>query len=89
MIRTRVSCSIAFKLAVVAGGIGGQVIAGLAAPIMRFAESYPSTSAFSFMDNNHFPFTVPIDFRFLPDLIHCRPTFQFKPIIGILSCRST
>ena len=47
-IRARVSCSIVIKLAVVAGGIGGQVITGLTAPVLRLTESYPSISAFSF-----------------------------------------
>ena len=87
-IRVRVSCSIALKLTVVAGGIGGQVIARLTVPVLRFTESYPSISAFSSADDHHFLSIVPIDFRFLPDLICCRPTFEFKPITIILSCSS-
>ena len=39
------------KLAVAAGGAEGQVIAGLMAPVLQFVESYPSISAFSFVDN--------------------------------------
>ena len=70
-ISARVSCSIALKLAVVAGGIGGQVMAGLTAPALRFAESYLSISAFSFVDDRHFQIIIPLDFRFLPDLIRC------------------
>ena len=53
-ITARVSCSVALKLAVVAGGTGGQAIAGLSSPVLRFAESYPSISAFSFADDGHF-----------------------------------
>ena len=63
-IRARVSCSVALKLAVVAGGIGGQVIAGLTSPVLRLAESFPSISAFSFADDGHFLIVVTIDFRF-------------------------
>ena len=80
-ITARVSCSVAIKLAVVAGGIGCQVIAGLTAPVLQFAESYPSISAFSFVDNSHFLYIVLINLRFLPDLIRYRPMFEFKPII--------
>ena len=58
-ITARVSCSVALKLAVVAGGIGGQVIAGLTSPVLRLAESYPSISAFSFADDGHFLIIVP------------------------------
>ena len=82
-IRARISCSVAVKFAVAAGGIRGQVIAGLTSPVVRFAESYPFISAFSFTDNCHFLIIVPIDF--LQDLIGHRPTFEFKPIIIILS----
>ena len=60
----RVSCSVALKLAVVAGGIGGQVIAGLTSPVLLSAESFPSISAFSFADDGHFLIIVTIDFRF-------------------------
>ena len=45
-IRARVFCSVALKLAMIAGGAGGQVIAGLTVPVLRFTESYPSISAF-------------------------------------------
>ena len=38
-IRAHISCSIAAKLAVVAWGIRGQVIAGLTLPVFQFAES--------------------------------------------------
>ena len=44
--RALVSCSVALKLTVAAGGTGGQVIAGLKAPVLRFAESYPSILLF-------------------------------------------
>ena len=47
-IRARISCSVALKLTVVAGG---QVIAGWTTPVLWFAESYPSISAFSFVDD--------------------------------------
>ena len=77
----RVSCSIVIKLAVVAGGIGCQVIAGFTASVLRFAESYPSISAFSFADDRHFLITVPVDFWLLQDVIRYHPTFEFKPII--------
>ena len=87
-IRVCVSCSIALKLAVVAGGIGGQVIAGLTAPVLGLAESYTSISAFSFVDDGHFLIIVLIHFQFLPDLIRCRLTFKFKLIITILNCSS-
>ena len=76
----RVSCSVTI-IAVVAEGIGGQVIAGLTAPVLRFAESYPSISAFSFADAGHFLIIVLIDFQFIRDLIRCR-------FIIILSCSS-
>ena len=79
--RARVSCSIVVKLAVVAGGIGGQVIAGLTSPVLQFAESYPSMSVFSFTDDCHYLIIVFIDFRVLPDLIRCRYTSEFKLII--------
>ena len=65
-IRARVSCSVALKLAVVAGGIGDQVIAGLTSLVLRLTESYPSISAFSFADDGHFLIIVTIDSRFLP-----------------------
>ena len=45
-IHASASCSIALKLAVVARGAKGQVIAGLTSPILRLAESYLSISAF-------------------------------------------
>ena len=70
-----------------AGGTGCQVIAGLTAPVLRFAASYPSISTFSFTDDRHFLVIIPVYFRFFPDLICCRPTFEFKPII-ILNCSS-
>ena len=83
-IRARISCSIAVKLAVVAGGGGGesggaegQVIAGLTSPVLRFAKSYRCISAMSFADQRPFQNIVPVDFRFLPDLIGCPPTFEF------------
>ena len=81
-IRARVSCSVALKLAVVAGGIGGQVIAGLTSLVLRLTESYPSISAFSFADDGHFLIIV-TDFRFLPFDSLSSPTFEFKPIIII------
>ena len=87
-IRAHVSCSIALKLAVVAGSAGGQVIAGLMSPVLLSAESYPSISAFSFADDGHFLIIVSLDFRFLPNLIRCRLTFEFKLIITILNCSS-
>ena len=87
-IRARVSCSVALKPAVAAGGTGGQVITGLTAPVLRLTESYPSISAFSFVDDRHFLIIVLIDFRFIRDLIRCRLTFEFKPIVIILSCSS-
>ena len=71
----------ALKLAVIAGGTRGQVIAGLTLPVLRSVESYPSISAFSFADDNHFLIIVLSDFRFLTDLIGCHPAFEFKPII--------
>ena len=79
-IRTRVSCSVALKLTVVVGGTKGQVIAGLTSPVLWFTESYPFISAFSLADDSHFLSIVP--------LIRCHPTFEFKPIIIILSCSS-
>ena len=76
------------KFAVVAGGIGGQVIAGLTSPVLRLVENYPSISAFSFADDGHFLIIVPLDFRFLSDLIRSRLTFEFILIITILNCSS-
>ena len=87
-IRARVSCSIAVKLAVAAGGTGGQVIARLTSLVLQFVESYPSISAFSFVDNRHFLIIVSVDFQFLRDLICWHPTFEFKLIMIILSCSS-
>ena len=84
-ITARVSCSIPLKLAVVAEGAGGQVIAGLTSPVLLSAERYPSISAFSFVDEGHFLIIVSLDFRFLPDLIRCRLTFEFKLIITIFA----
>ena len=69
-------------------GTGGQVIAELTAPVLRFIESFSSISAFFFADNSHFLIIVPIDFWLLPDLIRCHVTLKFKPIIIILSCSS-
>ena len=63
-IHTRVSCSIPVKLAVVAEGTGGQVIAGLTLPVLQLEESYPFISAFSFANDSHFLIIVPIDFSF-------------------------
>ena len=88
-IRVRVSCSIGVPLAVVAGGIGCQVIVGLTLPILRFAESYLSISVFSFADDGLFLIIFLINFRFLPDLIRYRPTFKFKPIIINFFSRSS
>ena len=84
----RVSCSIAVKLAVVAGGTRGQVIAGVTPPVLWFAESYPFISAFSFANDRHFLIIVLIDFLILPDLIRRRPTVKFKLITIILSSSS-
>ena len=86
-ITARVSCSVVFKLAVAAGGTGGQVIAGLTAPVLQFAESYPSITAYSY--DGHFLIIIPIGFRFSPDLIRCRSTFKFKPIIIYFLSRSS
>ena len=61
----RVSCSIAVKLAVVAEGTGSQVIAELTSFVLRLAESYPSISAFSIVDDGHFLIIAPIDFRLI------------------------
>ena len=63
-----------------AGGTGGQVIAGLTAPVLQFAESYPPISVFSMADKRHFLIISP--------LIRCRPTFKIKLMIIILSCSS-
>ena len=82
-IRASVSCSFALKLAVGVRGAGGQVIAGLTSPHLWLVESYPFISAFSFEDDSHSLNIVPIEIRFLPDLIRCRLTFEFKPIITI------
>ena len=41
-----VSCSIALKLTVAAGGTGGQVIAGLKSPVLQFIEIYHFISVF-------------------------------------------
>ena len=82
-ITARVTCSIVLKLAVISGGIGGQVIAGLTAPVLLSAESYPSIFAFSFVNDRHFLIIVLIDFRFILDLIRYRLTFEFKPIVII------
>ena len=87
-IHARVSCSVAVKLAEAAGGTRGQVIARLTAPVLRLAERYPSISTFSLADDSHFLIIVPIDFRVLPNLICCRPTFKFKPMIIIFNCSS-
>ena len=57
-------CTIGVKLIVVAGGTGGQVLAGLTLPVLWFVAGYPSISAFSFVDDRHFLIIVPIDFRF-------------------------
>ena len=38
-VRSRVSCSVIVKLPVAAEGPGGQVIAGLTAPVLRLEES--------------------------------------------------
>ena len=65
-IRKRIFCSFVVELAVVAGGIQGQVIAGLTAPALRFAESYLSISAFPFADDRHFLIIVPNNLRFIP-----------------------
>ena len=85
-IRARVYCSAALKLAVAAGDIGGQVIAGLTEPALQFVESYHLISAFSFADDRHFLIIFPLTSGVSPDLIGCRPTFE--PIIIILSCSS-
>ena len=69
-------------------GCWGQVIAGLTSPVLQFAESYSSISAFSFADNGHYLIIIPINFRLLQDLIRRQPTFEFKPIFIILSCSS-
>ena len=42
-----VSCAIGVKLAVVDGGTRGQVLVVLPSPLLQFAESYTSISAFS------------------------------------------
>ena len=86
VIRARISCSVAIKLTVVAGRTRGQVIVGLMTPVLRFTESNPSISAFSFVDDSHFLIIVLIDFRFLQDLIGRHPTFEFNSINIIFSC---
>ena len=83
-----VSCSIAVKLAVVAGGTRGQVIAGLTASVLRFAVSYPSISTFSFTAVRHFLIIVQVKFCF-SDLIDCHSAVKFKSIIIIFSCTSS
>ena len=81
MFAIRVPCSVALKLAVVAGGIGCQAIAGLTAPVLRLAESYSSIFAFSLAYNRHILIIIRIDFRYSPDLIRYCPMFKFKPIV--------
>ena len=84
-ITARVSCSVALKLAVVAGGTGGQVITGLTAPVLRLTESYPSISAFSFADDRHFLIIVYLTSGFTgSDWL----SFEFKLIITNLNCSS-
>ena len=85
-IRARVSCSVALKLAVAAGGTGGQVIVGLTSPVLldRVIRPLPLSDA----NDRHFLIIVLIDFRFIRDLIRCRLKFDFKPIVNILSCSS-
>ena len=88
-IRVHVSCSIAVKLTVVARDTGGHVIAGLTLSVLLFTDSYPSSSTFLFAGDCHFLTIVPVDFEFLPDLIGCRPTFEFKLTIIIFGCTSS
>ena len=85
--RALFSCSVALKLAVAAGSTGCQVIARLTLPDLRFAELYVH---FRFFLRRRPPLfrvydliIVPFDFRFLPDLIRCHPTFELKPTIII------
>ena len=57
--------------------------------VTRFAYDRELSVHFCFFLRRRPPFLiiVPIDFWFLPNLIHYCPTFEFKPII-ILSCSS-
>ena len=74
-ITARVSCSAALKLAVAAGGTGSQVIAGLSSPVLRFTESYPSISAFSFARrrfSNYCSHRLSVS-RFIPSPLFCIP----------------
>ena len=73
----------------VAEGTGGQVIVGLTPLVLQLEESYPSISAFSFVNDSHFLIIVSIDFRVFPDLIGCRSTVEFKLIVIIFSCTSS
>ena len=73
-----VSCSVALKLAVVAGGTGGQVIAGLTLPVLQYADSYLSIATFSFADDHHFLIIVPVDFRFYGTCFTVIPRLNLK-----------
>ena len=75
------SCSISVKLTAVAGGTGGQVIAGLTSPVLWFTEIVLPFPRLSFVDNHHFLINVPIDFWLLPDLTGCCSMVEFKTIV--------
>ena len=62
-------------------GHRGQVIAGLTAHVLRFAESYPSISAFSFVDDRHFLIIVPIMISVFARLDSLLLKFKFKLIV--------
>ena len=93
--RARVSCSIAVKLAVVAGGGGGvggcrgSGYSGVDVALLAVCRELSVYFRYVLRGLAPFQNIVPVDFHSLPDLIGCRPTFEFKPTIIILAVAVT
>ena len=78
-IRAHVICSIALKLAVVAGGTGGY--SGVDGTCLAVRRELSFHFHFFLCGRLTFSNYRPSDFCFLLNLISCRPTFECTPII--------
>ena len=72
-----ISCAIGIKNSLWLLTAQGSGFSGVDVARLAFRRELSFHFRFSFADDCHFLIIVPIDFRFLPDLIHCRPTVEF------------
>ena len=75
-----ISCAIGIKYSLWLLTAQGSCFSAVDIARLAFRRGLSFHFRFSFADDCHFLIIVPIDFRSLPDLIHCHPTVKFKHI---------